>query len=251
MAKQLGLECIHKKVDVKRSKMKGCSLEEKAREKRYDFLKKAAVKSGCNVIATGHTMDDQAETVLIRIIYGGSMSGMSGIPPVRQEGDLNIVRPLIRVNKKEILDFVKSSGMKYVIDKSNCDTRFIRNKIRHDIFPILEKCNPRIKRTLVNISDNLREDLGFINDAKEKALKSKGSGIKGIEIKDILLQPKAVRKEVFKELFKEAGGNIKKLTYRHWMDVDKFLRSAEGNKSLDLPGQVKVIKQKKKLIFTR
>jgi len=256
-----GLKCVHKKVNLRSGRKKGISVEEQARGKRYAFLLEAAARNKCNVIATGHTMDDQAETVLMRIIYGSSSAGITGIPPVRYEGGRRIIRPLIRVERRDVLDFFKKTGSKYVEDKTNLDVRFLRNRVRHEILPLLEKYNPGLKRSLVNLSDTLREDLVFLDTEKKKAIErhagpvrknfSKGTRASGIKIKDILLQPKALRKELFKELFRRAGGNIKKLTYRHWMDMDYFLRAAERNKSLDFPGKIRVTKHGDEIIFRK
>jgi tRNA(Ile)-lysidine synthase len=252
LCKKLKAKLVHKKIDVKKHGAKGLSVEERAREMRYKFLHKAAGDNKCNVIATGHTLDDQAETVLMRLIYGTSIAGVSGIPPVRNEKDIRVIRPLIRIEKKDILHFLKTSKLKHCEDSTNQDLKFLRNNIRHKIFPFLEKYNPRLKRSLANFADAIREDFLFIESEKKKRIKehkSKKKTLVSIEIKDIILQPKALRREILKELFKQAGGNIKKLTYRHWMDMDYFLRTAQKGKSLDLPGNVKLKKSPTHIVF--
>ncbi|MFC1570347.1 tRNA lysidine(34) synthetase TilS [Candidatus Omnitrophota bacterium] len=246
LSEEEGVKFVFKKVNA-RSGRKGLSTEEKAREKRYAFLLKTAEKEGCRVIATGHTMDDQAETVLMRMMYGSSLSGLTGIPPVREDGKVKIIRPLIRIERKDIESFLERNGYKHVKDASNKDLKFQRNRVRLKVLPYLEKQNPRIKRSLANLSDSLREDLTLLNAKKEKV----GSRSGRIKTADIILQPKATRKDIFKELLKAAGGNIKKLTYRHWMDMDRFLKSAQKKKSLDLPGSVRVTKTSDEIVFTR
>ncbi len=253
-ADDLGIKCVIGRINVSRGGRRGMSVEEKAREKRYDFLIKTAKANKCNVIATGHNMNDQAETVLIKIIHGSSLKGMAGIPPLRWSKNIKIIRPLIRVSRPEIISFLERSDLAYVEDSSNLDIRFVRNRVRHEILPYLEKYNPKIKRSLVNLSDTVREDLSFIDLAKKnnvgKSFSDSGSG-KGMEIKDVLFQARTIRKEIFKDLFKQAGGNIKKLTYRHWMDMDDLLRCAEKNKSLDLPGKIRVLKEKSRIVFKK
>ncbi|MFH1552568.1 MAG: tRNA lysidine(34) synthetase TilS [Candidatus Omnitrophota bacterium] len=255
LSEKFKLKYVHKKVNLASGRGKGGSFEEQAREKRYAFFRKAAMENKCNVIATGHTMDDQAETILMRVIYGSSLAGITGIPPFRTEGALRIVRPLIRVERRDILDFLDKDGLEYTEDSTNLDVKYLRNKVRHEVLPFLEKYNPRLRRSLVNLSDTLREDLLFISTEKEKIIKKHapggGSAVCGIKIKDIILQPKTLRKEIFKVLFKRAGGNVKKLTYRHWMDMDYFLRAAEKNKSLDFPGNIRVTKRRDEVVFAR
>ncbi|MBD3426117.1 MAG: tRNA lysidine(34) synthetase TilS [Candidatus Omnitrophica bacterium] len=247
---QLGLPFEHKKVDVSSSVKKGASLEERARDERYRFFREAARRSGCNVIATGHTMDDQAETVIMRVIYGASPVSLSGIPPVREEKGLKLVRPLIRVSREQILDFLEKNGVGFVEDSSNSDVMFLRNKMRLEVLPFLEKYNPRVKRSLVNLSDAVREDLEYLQQQSRKAMEGSRNRTR-ISIKDIILQPKALRREVFKQLFTNAGGNVKKLSYRHWMLMDRFLRESEKGRSLDFPGDIRVTKKGSDLVFDK
>jgi tRNA(Ile)-lysidine synthase len=253
LAGEMGLKYEHKKINLRRSKRGKKSVEENARQKRYEFLKSAAVRTGCNVIATGHTMDDQAETVLIRIIYGSSISGITGISPAREEDGLRIIRPLIRTERKAIMDFLEKARLNYVEDSSNLDVKFMRNSIRHEVLPFLCKYNPRIKRTLVNLSDTFREDLFFLDTQKAAAGKHiySGGSKTAVQIRDIILQPRTIRKEIFKELLKRAGGDIKRLTYRHWMDVDCFLRTTPKSKSLDLPGKIRITKTGNEITFRK
>lgn len=244
LAKEMALECVHKKINVKACSKRGISTEEKAREKRYAFFEKAAKDKKCNVIATGHTIDDQAETVLMRVVYGSSFKGLTGIPPVREDGAFKIVRPLIRTERKDLDDFLKKMKMAHIEDSSNQDQRFVRNRIRHQLLPFLEGYNPKVKRTLTNLADTLREDLVFMEQQKNGIIEKKmRPGATSVKIKDIMLQPKTVRKEMLKDLFREAGGNVKKLTYRHWMDMDRFVRASGGKCVLDLPGNIRIDKK--------
>ncbi|MDD5633888.1 MAG: tRNA lysidine(34) synthetase TilS [Candidatus Omnitrophica bacterium] len=250
LSKELGVKCFYKKINVKVRTQSGMSLEESARLERYGALREFAGKSGCNVIATGHTMDDQAETVLLRIIYGSSTKGLAGIPPVRYDGDVRVIRPLLRLGKKDIVGFLSKNGLNYVEDSSNKETMFLRNKIRLKALPYLEKLNPKIRRALVNLADTLREDMDFVEAAKKGSLEK--IGVQNmIAISDFLLQPKIIQKEIFKELFRLAGGDVKRLSYRHWIDMDRFVAYSEKGKSLDLPGNVRVKKTAHDIIFDK
>jgi tRNA(Ile)-lysidine synthase len=254
LAKDLGLELVHKKISLKSKPRGKKSLEEKAREERYAFLKKAAKKKACNVIATGHTLDDQAETVLMRIVTGTSAAGLTGIPPVRVDGSLKIVRPFIRVPKEDILHYLKKADWKYVDDRTNKDTKFKRNKVRLEVLPFLEKINPRVKRSLSNLADTLREDFLILKEKGEKASAQyvkKGKSSVRLEICDLMLQPRALRKAIFKESIRRAGGDVKKLTHRHWMDMDFFLRASKKGKSLDFPGDIRATKDADTIIFRK
>ncbi|MDP8258097.1 MAG: tRNA lysidine(34) synthetase TilS [Candidatus Aadella gelida] len=252
LSKELGVECVSEKINVKSRGVRGMSVEEKARDARYKFFCRIAKEKRCTVIATGHTMNDQSETVIMKILYGSSISGLSGIPPVRKEKQFRIIRPLIRTGRKDIIGFLDGCGLHHIEDSSNKDMRFRRNRIRQEILPYLEKYSPRIKRLLVNLSDTLREDISFIEDAKKNVNKNKGTGKSGsgeMKVKELLSLPETVRKTVLKELFINSGGNVKKLTYRHWIDMNGLIKSSGKGKSLDLPGNVAIVKKKGKIVF--
>jgi tRNA(Ile)-lysidine synthase len=253
-AKKLRIKLEYKKIKL-RSRAKGKrSLEEIAREKRYAFLKKAALKNGCSAIATGHTLDDQAETVLMRVITGAALEGLAGIPPVRSEDDIRFIRPLIRTTKKDILSFVKRNGIEYAQDRTNKDIRIKRNRIRIEVLPFLEKLNPRIRRSLANLSDVVRDDLLAMKSGEGSKLRrhpGQKKGLVELMITDLMLQPRALRKAIFKEAVKMTGGNIKKLTHRHWMEMDLLLRTGEKGKSLDLPGNIRATKSADRIEFNK
>ncbi len=254
LAGELSLECVQEKLGPFKAFGGKISLEEKLRKKRYNFLVSAAEKKGCNVVATGHTIDDQSETVVMRFIKGVSLDGLAGIPPVRQEKGIRLIRPLIRTSKKEIMAFISTIGAAYVQDSSNYDVKFLRNRVRAEVLPFLEKMNPALKASLSNLADFVREETVFSSLArKEKARKAvflSGSACH-VRLKEYLAQPQAVRREIFKELFSFSGGNVKKMAYRHWMIMDAFARTQSKGRSLDLPGKVRVIKSRGKISFIK
>ncbi|MGB2661913.1 MAG: tRNA lysidine(34) synthetase TilS [Candidatus Omnitrophota bacterium] len=254
LSEKLGLVFAHKKIKLGTRAKGKKSLEELAREERYAFLKEAAKKNKCGVIATGHTLDDQAETVLMRIITGASPAGVAGIPPIRQDGRFRLIRPFIRTQKKDVQDYLEASGQEHVEDRTNLDVKIKRNKVRLEVLPQLEKVNPRIKRSLANLADAFREDFLLPMEDEERASRrnvKEGKGSVVIKIADLVLQPKMLRKAIFKESIKRAGGNIKKLTYRHWMDMDYLLRAGEKGKSLDFPGGIKATKRDREIMFEK
>jgi len=145
LARKLGLGCSVGHGRASHTGKAGtAAIEETARSERYAFLKAEAARRGGAKIATGHTLDDQAETVLMRFLRGSGPAGLAGIPPVNG----NIVRPLIETTRDEILSFVEESGLGFVTDSSNVETRFERNWLRHVILPLLRERHPRLPETL-------------------------------------------------------------------------------------------------------
>ena len=250
LALSLGLLFFFKKIKIK--KTKGFSQEEIARQMRYECFEDIARTNHMNKIATAHTLNDQAETVLMRIIKGTSLKGLTGIPAVRSGDNMTFIRPIIEIEKDDIIKFLKSKRISYIIDHTNYENKYFRNIVRNNILPYLSKYNPKIKRALFNMAMHLTEDRAFIDQAKQMAV-SKITHDKGgtsLALKDIVVQPRAIQREVLRDALMNAGGNIKKLTFRHWKDIECLLRQMPSGKSLDLPGNITISKNKKMLHFT-
>ncbi|MCX5677616.1 MAG: tRNA lysidine(34) synthetase TilS [Candidatus Omnitrophica bacterium] len=254
MAKELGLEFIHKKVNLKSAGLKGISTEELARAERYKFFKEAGAKLRAGVIATGHTLDDQAETVLMRVIKGASLKGLVGIAPSRNEGDLKVVRPLCELEKSEIVKYLDNERIDYRIDHTNLEPIYFRNIIRGEIIPFLEKFNPRLKRALFSMAEHLREDFEFIEEAnagiKGMVSYSKDGGVE-IGLKDLIVQARAIQKEILRDLLEKAGGEVKKLSFRHWKEVEALINRKAKGSSVHLPGGIKAVRGEKTLRFAK
>lgn len=131
------------------------SVEATARVWRYHYLKEIARAAGASKIATGHTLDDQAETILMRLLRGAGWHGLRGVLPVREDG---VIRPLIQCSRDEVQRYLHQRGVRWLEDETNWDRRFLRNRIRHFVMPMLAQINPRAARTLALVSDHARSD---------------------------------------------------------------------------------------------
>lgn len=250
----LGVEHFHKKVSLKELKEKARSTEEVGREERYKFYKEAAARAGADVIATGHTLDDQAETVLMRLVKGASLKGVVGISPARPEGPFRLIRPLAWTEKAAIRAYLDEHGLAYRIDSTNLQPVYFRNVVRAEIIPFLEKYNPRLKRVLCNLAEHLREDFDFIDRERARiqpAIVRGGAGGVRIDLKDLVVQPRALQKEILRAALEKAGGEIKKLSFKHWKDMEHFIRYKRKGNSLDLPGGIRVSRTATSLDFKR
>ncbi|MCK4262385.1 tRNA lysidine(34) synthetase TilS, partial [bacterium] len=153
-------------------KRKHLSPEEGARQVRYKFLQDVAEKAGANKIALGQTADDQAETVLIWMLRGSGLKGLTGIPAVRPLENSLIIRPLIEVSRSEIEDYLREEGLAVRVDASNLKPVYLRNKIRLKLIPLLARdYNPNIKSVLSGMSQILRADEECLNEVQERTFK--------------------------------------------------------------------------------
>jgi tRNA(Ile)-lysidine synthase len=142
----------------------GLTFEEHARNARYGFLLRTARLRGCTAVATGHHADDQAETLLMRIVRGTTPRGLAGIPVARKEGGLRIVRPLIDCTRAQILDYLWERGLPYRTDASNADEAYLRNRVRARLLPLLESdFNPRVRDALLRLGEAQRTENDFLD----------------------------------------------------------------------------------------
>jgi len=133
--------------------------EDGARRARHEFFATVAAQTGIQTLALAHTADDQVETFLLRLLRGAGVPGLVGIWPERQLGKLRVIRPMLKVRRTEVLEYLGAQGLKYREDASNADTRFTRNRIRHELLPMLEReFNPAIREVLLHTAEILRDE---------------------------------------------------------------------------------------------
>jgi tRNA(Ile)-lysidine synthase len=159
LCETLGVPCVTGSGAVAaRSAAEGRGVEAAARALRYAFLERTAAEQGCGRIATAHTADDNAETMLLHLVHGTGLRGLCGIPPMRGA----IVRPLLNVPRSEILDYLAAHGLPHVEDSSNESDDYARNRLRHRAMPALADLNPAAVRNFSAAAETLREDEAFL-----------------------------------------------------------------------------------------
>jgi len=148
--------CLRLRVPLERAAVRVApgNVQAQARRARYGALREAAARVGATRIATGHTRTDQAETVILRLLRGAGARGLAGIPPRRGP----FVRPLIDRSRGEVLAYLAGAGLPFLEDPTNATPRFLRNRVRRELVPLLERLNPSLERALSRTADLLRED---------------------------------------------------------------------------------------------
>ncbi|OGS01923.1 MAG: tRNA lysidine(34) synthetase TilS [Elusimicrobia bacterium RIFCSPLOWO2_12_FULL_59_9] len=158
LARRMNVPCAVVRVQTaKLAEKERRSLEDAARKLRYRALERAAARLGFSVVATGHTLDDQAETVLLHLLRGTEPRGLGGIPPKRKLGKAVLIRPLLTLSRRDILETLKVFQLASRRDETNLSERFTRNWVRRKVIPLLETKNPRLKERLAKMSARMRE----------------------------------------------------------------------------------------------
>lgn len=172
---QLGLPFVTEVVDVHQyAKEHKQSIEEAARECRYAFLFQTAQSAVCQAVVVGHTADDQVETVLMHLLRGAGMSGLKGMAYCEVisawHNSLPLVRPMLGLWRAEVEAYCESKGLVPVIDDSNRDLTYYRNRLRHQLLPILQTYNPNIKQVFWRMADVLAHDEQILTELTQQTL---------------------------------------------------------------------------------
>lgn len=142
-----------------------------AHEHRYSFFYQCAKKYQAQYILTAHHLDDQAETIILRLIQGSNLYGYGGISKLTPYQDIYLYRPLLEVSRQEIDDYIKTNNITFFEDESNATNHYLRNRIRHQILPLLKQENPSILECLNNFSNICKDSFAYIREESLKYLK--------------------------------------------------------------------------------
>jgi tRNA(Ile)-lysidine synthase len=242
------------------AKKRKLSFEEAAREVRYEFYERIAKEVGADKIALGHTADDSVETFLMRLYRGAGQRGLSSIPPVRNASRSDaggpvrgkIIRPLIRVWRKETEAYCQKYNLEPRLDSSNLNPRFFRNKIRLEIIPKLEKDNPNFKSKILHILEHIREEYLSIEKECQAILPTISSFENGelkISISSLIPFPPSLKTHILRTAIEKIKGDLKEIYAVHISDLLKLLKKASWQ--LHLPHGLFASKSGDSLILSR
>ncbi len=190
-AAQLGIDFIACHMDVKSfAGNHSISIEESARILRYRYLFEQAEKIQASAVLVGHNADDQVETILMHLLRGSGLSGLRGMDyfllPNPWSEHIPLVRPLLSISREEILIYLAENELDFVSDNSNLNTTFFRNRLRHELLPILERFSPNIRENLLRAGIIMRDDYSIIQqlvgDAWDRTLRRQGPGYLEIDL---------------------------------------------------------------------
>lgn len=220
------------------------NLEAVARDVRYECLCHVAAETGARWIATGHTADDQAETVLHRLLRGTGLKGLRGIAPRRPlTNSVELVRPLLGLRRSDVLAYLDDVGQGYRTDSSNRDPRFTRNRIRQELLPLLaERFNPRIVEVLTRLAHQANEayarERQQARDLLAAAERPRAGTALILDRGVLAAAPVPLVRAVFRLLWERQGWPTCRMNFDAWNRLASVARGEIGG--VDLPGGVRV-----------
>jgi tRNA(Ile)-lysidine synthase len=246
MADSLGIECTIGSIDVPyyRKKHKGLSMEEAARIVRYEFFEEMAGKYGTNKIATAHHLSDLTENFFLRLFRGSGIGGLVGMSPMNGK----YIKPFLIFEEKVIRKYVKINGLEFFEDRTNFDTEYLRNRIRHKLIPEIksEFCS-NLEQLVLQTSEILKQYQDHVNSEVEKVFidASRKESLISFDLERLRSEEKLILSELFKMVLKEIDVPISNQKINSIVG----LLYKDGDHELDVGKGFKVIKERKTFSF--
>ena len=257
LATRLGYRSVTGRSKVaENSEATGENLEQAARKARYAFLERTAKKVSANYVLTAHTMDDQAETVLMRLMRGSAgagLGGMEAVRPLAKNSEIKLVRPLLWARRADTEDYCRLRKTEFLSDEMNDDESFARVKVRKHLLPLMESFNRKVVEALSRTAAQLREDGTVLSNDSGALLKR--ASIEGetetpaLDVKVLSAAPPALRRRALRQWISEARGTARRLEMVHLSSVEKLLEGNAGGRVVELPSGGRVRRKRNRLEF--
>ena len=224
----------------------GLSIEEAARQARYRFLFSQARASGAGAVAVAHHADDQVETVLMHLLRGSGLSGLKGmtyraILPV-WDSEIPLIRPLLSMWRTEILSYCKNNRLDPVMDHTNLDTRYFRNRLRHELIPSLESYNPQIREGILRMSRALAGDYELLREVIrqnwDRCLLREGEGYLVLDFELLCGYSSGLRKNMIREAIGRLRPALRDIDYEAVARAESFVLSPPAARRIELVGNL-------------
>lgn len=227
------------------SRESGEGLEETARKERYRLLRRTAEEKGLGAVLTAHNATDNLETVLLHLTRGGGGNAMCGIPPLRplcaEREEVVLMRPLLCLTAEEILAAVTEARIPFVTDSTNGDTAYRRNLLRKEVLPHLRACNPGVERSVLRMTENMREDMRLLDTLAASAF-SEARAPGGLSQKKLLAMERPIAYRVLRRLHAERFP-VAPLPERVHIDALLGRMAEEGDFSISFPGDILAVRE--------
>ncbi|SCY99839.1 tRNA lysidine(34) synthetase TilS [Alkaliphilus peptidifermentans] len=251
LCEDLKIMCFIKSIDVtQHAKEHGYTLEEAGRILRYQFFDEVSEKVGAHKISVAHNLNDQAETLLMRMLRGTGIQGLTAIHHRRDK----IIRPLLDVNRNDIEEYCKIHGLAPRIDHTNLQPIYHRNKIRLELIPSLEEYNPNITETLAKTAELLKMDSDFIdlqaNDIYNLLIKKDKVNRLTFPIHGINKLHPSLLTRILRLAAEDLVGKREVLEYKHIQSLTELIQKDVTGKRVELPMGITVFTNYEKLVFT-
>lgn len=266
LTKKLGYESVtgHSKV-AEIARANNDNLEQAARRARYAFLERTAKKNSARYVLSAHTMDDQAETVLLRLMRGSAGAGLGGMEAMRSldaKGTIKLVRPILWARRVDTEAYCRLRRRTFLVDEMNNDLGLARVRVRQQLLPLMQSFNNRIVEALSRTAAQLREDRAVLSTGSDDLLRRASAPAEAdedgeevetkvlpLDVKLLANEPPALRRRALRQWISVARGDARRLEMVHLLAVEKLLEGTKGGRTVELPGGGRVRRSRNRLEF--
>ncbi len=254
VARSYSLEILVERVNVTGTMGSIGSLEEKARLARYRFLVQSAKEKGIHHIATGHTADDQVETILMHFLRGAGPTGLRGMLPLTRMDDwvgipeaegMTLIRPLLGITRDQTQSHCTAISLEPREDKSNLDMSFTRNRLRHQLLPLLDTYNPGIRRVLRRMGQVMAGEAELVAhlvaDRWESIIRSRGERVLALDVPVFLEQPVALQRALLREAIARLRPSLRDIGFEIIEDAVHFISTPQRGNRLTIVGELEML----------
>jgi tRNA(Ile)-lysidine synthase len=256
-SQSLGLPCVVESVDTKGfANQHSLSIEEAAREARYQFLFTVARRVQARAVCVGHNADDQVETVLMHLLRGSGMAGLGGMPisglsPWDEK--ILLVRPLLGTSRSEIEAYCRDQHLETVEDRTNQDTTFYRNRLRHELVPYLECFNPQIRILIGQMADTLRADFrvlyGLVDGLLEDLLLERGEGMLALDLDKFNKYPLGIQRNLIRQALGRLRPGLRDIGFKDVERALEYLENSPQTGQADLVSRLRLLIENDRFIL--
>ncbi len=258
LTEKLGYSDVIGRADVKKLADEE-NLEQAARKARYAFLERTAKRKKARHVLVAHTMDDQAETILLRLVRGSASEGLSGMEPVRpisSGSEIQVVRPLLSwARRADTEAYCKRKRVEFLVDAMNLDEKFARVKVRQQLLPVMQSLNNKIVETLSRTASLLREDsesLGhdaaqLLERARRDPTDKGRTEPPALDVNVLAQAPSALRRRALRQWLSNGRGDLLRIERVHLLAVESLLEGNKGGRVAELPNGTRVRRVKGQL----
>ena len=234
----------------------GDGLEAASRAARYEFLRESAERLGARFVAVAHTADDQVETVLHRLIRGTGVAGLAGMPRVRPlSPTVSLVRPLLAVRRQDVLQYLTTLGQDFRVDASNADPRFTRNRLRHELLPVLRSgFNGDFDQAVLRLAqqaDESQQVIAALADRLFRRCATVSENRVQIDCRPLAAEPALLIRETCKMAWTEARWPLQDMGFDQWQQLATLVGEDAGSGSFTLPSGVRAERRGESLDLSR
>jgi tRNA(Ile)-lysidine synthase len=236
LAMKLGAPVFIERIDVDaQARAAKQNLEATARRLRYDFLRRVAERNDACCVLTAHTLDDQTETILMRLLRGTGAEGLRGIHESLPFGErVKLIRPMLSITRAEVIEHCEHYDLMFRTDSSNLDLDFTRNRIRRELLPLLREFNPRVEEALSRVAELSAEDDACLRDlaAESLAAASEDSSLNIVPLLDV---SPAIRRRALRLWLKKQRGGLRRIELAHIKAIDDLIARGQSGRRVELP----------------